>query len=123
MTSPRVEIGIDCTDPEALAPFWAAALGYRIGDLDADGTYLDLQPPAQDAPVVYLQRVPEQKVVKNRIHLDLYDAEPERLVARLESLGARRLGTWRTGAAGGAWQVMADPVGNEFCVCRAGPDD
>ena len=45
--------------PERLAPFWADALGYTIGDMDRDGSYLDLVPPDPTMPVVYLQRVPE----------------------------------------------------------------
>jgi len=112
----RIEIGIDSVAPEALAPFWADALGYSIGDMDRAGTYLDLVPPEPSLPVVYLQRVPESKTVKNRLHLDLYTAEPEVLVEKLVSLGARRLEV-NSGSEGGTWQVMADPQGNEFCVC------
>jgi predicted enzyme related to lactoylglutathione lyase len=117
--SVRLELGIDSCDPDRLAPFWAEALGYRIGDWDRAGTYLDLVPPSPDGLVVYLQRVPEEKQVKNRLHLDLYDADPIELVARLERLGATRVGVPRTGSEGGWWQVMADPEGNEFCVCAA----
>jgi predicted enzyme related to lactoylglutathione lyase len=115
---PRIEIGIDCADPVALAPFWAAALGYEVGDLDADGIYLDLVPPRAGMTIVYLQRVPEPKVTKNRAHLDLYDPDPEAAVERLERLGATKVGEPRTGSEGGWWQVMLDPEGNELCVCR-----
>jgi len=114
----RVEIGIDTTMPERLAPFWAEALGYTIGDTDRAGTYLDLIPPDPGMPVVYLQRVPERKIVKNRLHLDLMTAEPELTIARLESLGATQIGTPMSGSEGGWWQVMSDPEGNEFCICR-----
>ncbi len=117
--SVRVEVGIDCADPERLAPFWAAALGYEVGDLDAAGTYLDLIPPDMSSPVVFLQRVPETKAVKNRVHLDLYSADPEALIAALRTLGARVLAGPLTGSEGGWWVVLADPEGNEFCVCRA----
>jgi predicted enzyme related to lactoylglutathione lyase len=113
----RIEIGIDAVDPEALAPFWAEALGYTIGDMDRAGTYLDLVPPDAE-PVVYLQRVPEPKAVKNRLHLDLWTDEPEETIERLISLGARRLGKPVSGSEGGSWQVMADPEGNEFCICH-----
>ena len=115
----RVEIGIDCTDPELLAEFWSVALGYAIGDLDPAGVYLDLIPPSAELPVVYLQRVPEAKAAKNRVHLDLWEDEPLARIEALEQLGARKIGSPRTGSAGGWWQVMADPEGNEFCVCRA----
>ena len=117
---PRLQIGIDSEDPEGLAPFWAAALGYEVGDLDAAGTYLDLVPPDPSAPIVYFQRVPEGKMVKNRVHLDLYVADPAARIRELVQLGATRLGRPQTGSAGGWWQVMADPHGNEFCVCREG---
>ncbi|WP_086565202.1 VOC family protein [Streptomyces africanus] len=62
------------------------------------------------------QRVPEAKTVKNRLHLDLHPGEGRREeeVARLEGLGARVLR--RVAEQGGAWVVMADPEGNEFCV-------
>ncbi|CAM5669897.1 VOC family protein [Streptomyces fumanus] len=62
------------------------------------------------------QRVPEDKTGKNRLHLDLHPGEGRREdeVARLETLGARTLR--RVEEQGGAWVVMRDPEGNEFCV-------
>lgn len=118
MTSrPRLEIGIDCPDPDALAPFWEFALGYQRDESDGDA-FIDLGPADGEGPVVFLQRVPEAKATKNRLHLDLYVAEPEPFMEALEDLGAMRLG--EPVIEGGEWafQVMADPVGNEFCVCR-----
>jgi hypothetical protein len=118
---PRLAVGIDCRDPAALAPFWLAALGYEGVEGDGD-PYLDLVPP-EGAPVVYLQRVPEPKLVKNRVHVDLLTSAPEALVERLESLGATRLGDPFGPSPAWDWQVMADPEGNEFCVCRErGPE-
>jgi len=114
---PTVHICIDCVDPEALAPFWAAALGYEIGTTLPGETYLLLVPPDASYPGVYLQKVPEGKLVKNRLHLDLRVPDADGLIRRLEALGASRLGEPRSGSACAWWQVMADPVGNEFCVC------
>jgi len=114
----RIEIGIDSVMPETLAPFWAEALGYAVGDMDRAGTYLDLVPPEPVLPVVYLQRVPEPKTVKNRLLLDLLTTDAEDTIGRLVALGATRVGTAMSGSEGGWWQVMADPEGNEFCVCR-----
>src|SRR5487761_1935651 len=114
----RIEIGIDARDPEQLAAFWSAALGYTIGDLDVAGTYLDLVPSSDSDPVVYLQRVREPKQQKNRMHLDLYVAHPETTIERLVALGASVQSSIRPGAAGGWWRVLLDPEGNEFCVCR-----
>ena len=116
--SVRIEIGIDSIKPEVLAPFWADALGYQVGDMDRAGIYLDLVPPEPFLPVVYLQRVPEPKTVKNRLHLDILSAEAEETVSRLEALGASRVGDPLSGSEGGWWQVMTDPEGNEFCICR-----
>lgn len=118
MTSrPRLEIGIDCPDPDALAPFWEFALGYRRDEGDGD-SFIDLAPADGDGPVVFLQRVPEPKATKNRLHLDLYVAEPEPFMEQLEELGATRLGEPVFEGDEWAFQVMHDPVGNEFCVCR-----
>jgi predicted enzyme related to lactoylglutathione lyase len=116
--SVRIEIGIDSVSPETLAPFWAEALGYTIGDMDRAGTYLDLVPPHPGMPVVYLQRVPEPKTAKNRVHLDIWTAESEETISRLLGLGATRIGGVVSGSEGGHWQVMADPEGNEFCICH-----
>ncbi len=116
--SVRIEIGIDSVMPEVLAPFWADALGYGIGDMDRAETYLDLVPPEPGLPVVYLQRVSEPKTVKNRLHLDLLTADVEATLSRLIALGATRVGIPMSGSEGGWWQVMADPEGNEFCICR-----
>ncbi|MFI1766797.1 VOC family protein [Streptomyces sp. NPDC020800] len=62
------------------------------------------------------QRVPEAKTTKNRLHLDLHPGDGRRAdeVARLEALGASVLR--EVTEPGGAWVVMADPEGNEFCV-------
>lgn len=114
---PRIEIGIDSCDPASLAPFWAAALGYTVGDFDADGVYLFLVPPSPEFPVVYLQRVPETKSAKNRVHLDLFVEDLDAEVARLSGLGAIRQGARSSLDGGATWQVMTDPEGNEFCVC------
>ncbi|MCW8379438.1 VOC family protein [Streptomyces justiciae] len=62
------------------------------------------------------QRVPEEKTVKNRLHLDLHpgDGLREAEVERLTGLGASVLREVKEPS--GAWVVMADPEGNEFCV-------
>jgi hypothetical protein len=65
---------------------------------------------------VLFQVVPEPKVAKNRVHLDLH-VGPERrdaVIARLTELGATKL--WDGDEAGSTWVTMADPEGNEFCV-------
>lgn len=112
----RLEIGIDANDVELMAAFWQLALGYERGTGDGD-PYLNLVPPDGQGPVVFLQRVPERKVVKDRLHLDLYVDDPQAHVEQLVAAGASLLGP--SGSDGDAWwQVLADPEGNELCVCR-----
>lgn len=114
----RISIVIDCADPDALAPFWAEATGFtRLWDHEP---YVVLAPPDGAGPVLVLQRVPEAKTTKNRVHIDLHpDGDIEAEAARLEALGATRLGADGIPDHGLAWIVMADPQGNEFCVCAS----
>lgn len=135
-----IQIAIDCADPHRVAAFWADALGYRVertddvvrAMLDAGHATADdvmeldgvlvwrdaaaCSDPAGAGPRLYLQRVPEPKTVKNRVHLDLHVGAERAAeeVIRLEALGARRLYEGRQGPH--TWITMADPEGNEFCV-------
>ena len=117
---------IDCSDPDALVPFWSAALGYRAIDVPGLDQYRVLVPDEAagggrqpGAPVVALQRVPEPRTGKNRVHLDVHPDDVERLATRLEDLGGRRLGgpvtSWLD-VLGTWWLVMTDPEGNELCL-------
>jgi hypothetical protein len=116
---PNVDIVIDCADPEALAGFWAAALGYRsVGFGDP---YFLLLPAQRAYPPVILQRVPEEKQGKVRIHFDLRVDDVDAEVRRLEALGARRIDIGQGDEV--PWVPMADPEGNEFCVCPGAPLD
>ena len=56
----------------------------------------------------------EEKVVKNRLHLDFRPDDQDAEVARLLALGARRVDVGQTGDE--PWVVLADPEGNEFCI-------
>src|SRR5215831_10548219 len=117
MTEPNIDIVIDCADPEALAAFWTAALGYtNAGIFDP---YVVLLPTERAHPPVMLQRVPEAKVGKVRIHFDLRVPDIEAEAQRLEKLGATRIDIGQGEAPG--WITMADPEGNEFCVCPGVP--
>jgi len=146
MTETRtVQIAIDCADPATLAGFWIEALGYRLQDPPPGfATWEDaleamnippeernrasaIVDPAGRGPRVFFQRVPEGKVVKNRLHLDVRAAPgrqgEERMAAleaeadRLTGLGAKRLARHepRPPLESGHI-VMADPEGNEFCL-------
>jgi len=124
-------IVLDCHDAGSLARFWAAALGWEVAPYDeeelarlasqgifdpADDPTVLVEPPGDgDLPALFLVEVPEEKIVKNRMHLDIQaDGDLEAEVERLEGLGAR-IRNWAEGD-GGMWCVMLDPEGNEFCV-------
>jgi hypothetical protein len=114
MTSRLTEVAIDSADPRALARFWCAVLDYEVQD-DEDGYVAIGSSTDPAAPTLGFARVPEGKVVKNRLHLDVSPADREQddEVRRLLDLGARRADV---GQGDVPWVVMADPEGNEFCV-------
>jgi len=109
---------LDCTDPDRLAAFWSAALGYAT--LGGARSYVMLVDQSGQQPKLLLQRVPEAKAGKNRMYLDIETPAVDDEVTRLEDLGARRLETEPRAEHGTRWVIMADPEGNEFCVCDAG---
>ena len=126
MGSRLTEVAVDCRDPEALAAFWAAALGYHVvrredGQVEI-GPWVR-EPPdlaeqvrqAPSVPTLVFVAVPEGKTVKNRLHLDLRPVGGSHAdeVERLIGLGARPADL---GQGEVPWVVLADPEGNEFCV-------
>ncbi|MCI4012567.1 VOC family protein [Brevibacterium sp. ZH18] len=148
-----VQITFDCRDPFAQARFWAEVLGYVIpgppgrtlesGDdpFEAWTTFLEnlgvplapedfraaIEDPQGRGPRVFFQIVPEDKIVKNRVHLDVRAAPglqgDDRMAAleseceRLKTLGADRLQRVEPHPPMEAgFIVMADPEGNEFCL-------
>jgi predicted enzyme related to lactoylglutathione lyase len=111
----HLEIVIDASDVDRLAAFWAAALGYLpFGRFEQ---YRSLVDPEGRGPKVILQQVPESKLAKNRMHLDVHAADVAAEVERLVGLGGRRLDHDPIDEAGTSWVRMQDPDGNEFCVC------
>ncbi|HEX6493646.1 MAG TPA: VOC family protein [Candidatus Dormibacteraeota bacterium] len=118
MSTERLGLVLDCTDPVALAPFWAAALEYRF--LGAVENYALLVPDGRPGPKLLLQKVPETKSGKNRMHMDIETRDIEGEAARLESLGAQRVSPDTMSEHGSTWILMTDPEGNEFCVCDGG---
>jgi hypothetical protein len=148
----RFQLVIDCKDPEPLARFWAAALGYvleappegfatwddwrrDIGLPDSElGIGADsIVDPRGDGPRIWFHAVPEAKVVKNRLHLDLHasggtgttdrcvplDIRTRRVNAeakRLADLGATISGPLSTDGLDHYAVGMRDPEGNEFDI-------
>ena len=109
---------LDCADPETLAAFWAAALGYVT--LGVAGSYVLLVAADRNQPKLLLQRVPEAKTVKNRMHLDIVTPDIHREAARLEALGARQVAREERSEHGSTWVLMEDAEGNEFGICDGG---
>ena len=120
-----VGVTIDCSDPERIADFWQAAIGFaqRVG---SGRPYITLSDAGGGRMLNHLtiQRVPEAKTAKLRAHLDLFTSDMDTEVARLVALGATVLVPASTdaepdGHLGFRATVMADPEGAEFCVvCR-----
>jgi hypothetical protein len=110
------EVVIDCNDHEPVVAFWASALGYERGW--SAGAFAQLHDPARRQLPMLFQRVPEGKIVKNRVHLDLSAPDMAAEVTRLTGLGARQVRLVEE--LGTRWTVMVDPDGNEFCVVSGG---
>ncbi|HEY5272709.1 MAG TPA: VOC family protein [Acidimicrobiales bacterium] len=101
---------VDCSDPETLATWWQGLVGGELS-VDGDGdVHLDGGP----LPLLFLA-VPDQKRLKNRLHVDLRVDDFEAAVAKALGLGAQAaddvfVSEW--------WRVLRDPEGNEFCIIR-----
>jgi catechol 2,3-dioxygenase-like lactoylglutathione lyase family enzyme len=122
MTSVRqVQITFDCAEPERVARFWCEVLGYELHSSGVVGS-----DPTGVGPRLYFQRVPEGKVAKNRVHLDVRVGTglvgEERLAAleaecaRLVPLGAVRGQLLLADEDNESCLNMQDVEGNEFCL-------
>lgn len=108
------DLCFDAKDVQTLGSWWADVLGYRHEVTD-DGDVI-LRPPSGAGPNLLFLEVPEDKVVKNRLHIDLTPDDQQAEVDRLLALGARHVDI---GQGEQTWVVLADPEGNEFCVLSA----
>ncbi|WP_163540928.1 VOC family protein [Occultella kanbiaonis] len=151
--SSTIQITFDAHDPRVLSTFWRDVLGYvhpappgvdlapGADPLEAWDDFLErsgvpedqrnsasaLEDPDGAGPRLYFQQVPEDKVAKNRVHLDVRTASDlrgdERMAAleveceRLVALGGTRIQRFEPEAPTSiGFIVMADPEGNEFCL-------
>jgi hypothetical protein len=114
-------VTIDCADPYRQALFWSEVTGWQEDPDDPN------RPDDPEGRIVSGQGinllfipVPEGKITKNRVHLDLLPTERTRdeEVTRLLAIGAMLVEDHRK-ADGAGWVVLADPEGNEFCVERS----
>ena len=138
------QVTYDCVNPTKLADFWALALGYQpdpppagyaswpewardagIPEEEWDA-YAAVVDPDEVGPRLFFQRVPEPKIVKNRVHLDVNVSGPRgtppeqrrarvaNAVSRLTQAGATKVR--EVDEPCGHFVVMTDPEGNEFCL-------
>ena len=127
MANRLTTIVVDSLDPDRLAAFWCAVLGYEVRERSDEGWvdegWVDIAPPGQPehgpVPSLLFQRIPNPTPGKNRLHLDLNatDRDQEAELARLLDLGATRADVGQTGEE--SWHVLADPEGNVFCLLRS----
>jgi predicted enzyme related to lactoylglutathione lyase len=108
------QVIVDATDPVTLGRWWADALGWAVVDEDDDA--IEIRPTRDRLPGLLFVAAPEPKTVKNRLHLDFRPDDRDVEVERLLGLGATHVDV---GQGEQTWVVLADPEGNEFCVCRA----
>jgi hypothetical protein len=106
-------ISVDCTDAAAVARFWGAVLGRQVADgATSENAVLLADDQVTSGPRLAFHQVPEAKVVKNRLHLDLLSDRFESETERLTSLGAEKIRDVRAGEA--RWTTFVDIEGNEF---------
>ncbi len=121
MASRTANFCIDAHDPRAQVAWWAQVLDdFEPAGADSDDE-AELRGPA-GRWLIFL-KVPEPKVVKNRMHICLrpVDQSRDEEIERLLALGASVVNDLRDGDDG--WAVLADPEGNEFCVLSRKADD
>jgi hypothetical protein len=109
------QVVIDAHDPVALGRWWASVLGWGVVDQAEDEC--EIRPSPDELPGLLFAFAPDDKVTKNRLHLDLRPVDQSAEVDRLLALGATQADIRQTGEE--PWIVLADPEGNEFCILAA----
>jgi hypothetical protein len=115
MAAGLTEIVIDCNDPERIADFWCAVLGWPLQRTENGELWTSATGGYDARPFIVFEPVSELKTVKNRVHLDVSPkgCEQAEELERLLGLGATRADV---GQGEVPWIVLADPEGNEFCL-------
>ncbi len=111
-----LDIAIDALDIDLVRPFWVAALDYREGPPpEPNGKVEDLVDPLGLGPDMWFQQMDSARPQRNRVHLDLRvpASEAESRIAAAIAAGGRLL----SAAHAQAFWVLADPEGNELCIC------
>jgi len=108
----------DTNDLEGAVTFWTTLLGLEL--VHQEGAYAYLSPLSENGPHLAFQEVPEPRLGKNRLHLDIGVTDRSAFEDRVAALGGSVLDDHQEGSFP-AWTVMADPEGNEFCVYQISP--
>jgi Glyoxalase-like domain len=111
MTLMWEQVVVDAHDPVALGRWWAQALNWVITIEEPDEVEIRATP--DQVPGLVFVPVPDEKTIKNRLHLDFRPDDQAAAVERFIALGAHRADV---GQGSQTWVVLADPEGNEFCV-------
>jgi hypothetical protein len=124
VTSLIATVTVDCANAYELSEWWKPVLGYTdVADDPNEPGHEEclIRDPAGGQSLLFIE-VPDEKSVKNRLHLDLQprDLTRDEEVARLLAHGATEVADHRgIYGPGSGWVVLADPEGNEFCVLRS----
>jgi 4a-hydroxytetrahydrobiopterin dehydratase len=112
----RLEVAIDALDIDAVRPFWQAVLGYaEFPPRVPGGPVWVLVDPRRIGPAFWFQQMDAPRPQRNRIHLDVtvpHDVAEDRVAAAVAA-GGRIVSDDRARA----FWVLADPEGNEACIC------
>ena len=109
---------VDVHDLQAMASFWGEMLGQEPKQPRSGGDWVTVG-PLHEQVWLTLQKVPETKEAKNRLHLDFVVDDVVSAVGRIVELGGRQL----TSPSSVGAVVMADPEGNEFCIGAFGRNE
>jgi catechol 2,3-dioxygenase-like lactoylglutathione lyase family enzyme len=107
------DLVVDCNDLGGQPAFWTGLLG--LAQVSRSEDWVELGPLGAGGPALCFQLVPEAKMAKNRLHLDLLVPDAVAAGRRAAGLGATAVSALHQGREG-PWQVWRDPEGNEFCL-------
>lgn len=110
---------VDCLDPSSLVPFWQAMVGGDTDHATLEDDWVALK-GVEGIGYLAFQRVPESRVAKNRLHLDLEVVDIVAATEAAVALGAHLLGGV-VDEVTNLLQVLTDPEGNEFCLIQRTP--
>jgi 4a-hydroxytetrahydrobiopterin dehydratase len=110
-----LEVAIDAMDIEAVRPFWKAVLDYEDAPARPDGRIVAIVDRVRIGPAFWFQQMDQPRPQRNRIHIDVtvpHDVAEARIAAALAAGG-----TLVSDRRARAFWILADPEGNEACIC------